>query len=61
MSAWLLAVRWYLAVHPITGTLTRAAVLLPVIAVGFAVYIVALRFIHRGDYDIVARILLRRK
>lgn len=61
MAAWLLAVRWWMAVHPITGTLYRAAVLLPVIAVGLGIYILALRLINREDYEIVAHLLHRRK
>lgn len=61
MAAWLLAVRWWLAVHPVTGTLYRAAVLLPVIAVGLGLYILALRLINREDYDIVAHLLHRRR
>lgn len=61
MAAWLLAVRWWMAVHPIDGTLYRAAVLLPVIAVGLGLYIMALRVINRDDYEIVAHLLHRRK
>lgn len=60
MATWLLAVRWWMAVHPITGTLTRAAVLLPVIAVGLGLYILALRLINREDYDVVAHLLHRK-
>lgn len=61
MAAWLLAVRWWMTTHPITGTLYRAGVLLPVIAAGLAIYIVALRLISRGDYAIVAHLLHRKK
>lgn len=61
MAAWLFAVRWWMAVHPVTGTLYRAAVLLPVIAAGLAIYILTLRLISRDDYAIVAGLLHRRR
>lgn len=61
MAAWLLAVRWWMALHPIDGTLYRAAILFPVIAIGLALYILSLKLINREDYEIVAHLLHRRK
>lgn len=61
MAAGLLAVRLWMAAHPITGTLYRAGILLPVILAGVAIYILTLRLLSHSDYDIVAHLLRRRK
>ncbi len=61
MAAWLLAYRWYLAVHPITGTLHRALFLFPVIAIGLVIYAFILRLISRDDYEVVAHLIHRKK
>jgi len=61
MAAWLLAARWWLALHPIHGTLNRAAFLFPVIGVGLLIYMMSIKLISRNDYDILAQLLHRRK
>lgn len=61
MAAWLLTYRWYLSVHPITGTLHRALFLFPVIAIGLVIYGVILRLISREDYDVIAHLIHRKK
>lgn len=61
MALWLAAYRYALQLYPLDSTLTRAAALLPVIAVGLGIYLLVLRLLSHDDYEIISHILHRRR